>query len=165
MLATSLPRPFLPLAIALLAILAAIAAGLASPGKSEAKSVWCSGDPAIIVNGSVVSITAHMPLDRLRDIDHVEFVFHVPSNAKVTAVINDSVLFKAKIIVKKDLPAARGLFGTPVVVDMTVQHEGDAFPVAVTTIVVGKGTKLWTEGTSSTPLTVRTTGLLNLRLF
>src|SRR5688572_11430378 len=115
LLPTTLPRPRVPLGLAVVALLGALALSLAHADRAEARVVWCSGDPAIVVNGSVVSVTAHVPLDRLADIDHAEFIFHVPSNAKVTAVVNDSLLFEARIVVKKDLPAARGLTGTPVV--------------------------------------------------
>jgi hypothetical protein len=133
-------------------------------GDAAARGVWCSGDPAIIVNGSVASVTVHVPLDRLDDVKQVEVVFHVPSNAGVTAVINDSVLIPAKVRYVKDLPPSFGLFRTPVDVEIIVHHKGRTMPVAATTIAVGWGSDLWTEGSSDKPLWVQTVGLLNLRI-
>jgi hypothetical protein len=130
---------------------------------ADARVVWCSGDPTIIVNGSIVSVTVHVPLDRLRDVDHVEVIFHVPSNAKVTALINDSILIPAKMRYVRDLPAERGLLnGTTVVVEVVGHHKGAPMPIAATTIATGRGTSLWTQGTTEKPLVVTTKGLLNL---
>lgn len=142
-----------------LLLLAVLAITVLSPNKAEAAGVWCSGDPTIIVNGSVVSITAHLPLERVKDVEYVEFVFHVPANATVVAVVNDSLLFKAKITVKKDLPADYKL-GTPVTVDMRVRHKGKSFPDAATALATGGGSKVWVEGTSTSWLRIKTWGLL-----
>ena len=164
--ATPARTPRLVLAMMLAAAMLLPTIFALSPGKAEARMIWCAGDPAIVVNGSVVSVTAHLPLHRLSDVDHVEVVFHVPSNANVTAVINDSVLFEARPRVVYDLPAQRtGLFNpTKVMAEIIVHHEGDVMPVAATTISLGWGSSLWTEGTSAQPLTVTAYGLLNLRL-
>lgn len=158
-----------PARLALILTLAFVAPfGLSSltSRDAEARGVWCSGDPIIVVNGSVVSVTVHVPLDRLKDIDHVEVIFHVPSNAKVTAVINDSVLIPAKVRYVKDLPAERNglLGGTTVLVEVVGHHEGAPMDIAATTVAVGKGSSLWTQGTTDAPLFVKTKGLLNLRL-
>lgn len=167
MAAFALPFPsaarHVVLALVLLAM--APAALLArTPGTAEARLVWCAGDPAIVVNGSVVSVTVNIPLENLDDVDYVEVVFRVPANAKVTAVVNDSLLFEARPRYVKDLPAKSGLLGTPITADVIVHHRGSDFPVAVTTVAGGKGTNLWHEGTTAAPLRVTTTGLLNLRL-
>ncbi len=129
------------------------------PTRVSARGVWCSGDPAIMVNGSAVSITAHLPSDRLADVEYVEFVFHVPSNATVVAVVNDSLIFEARITVKKDLPADYQP-GTPVVVDMRVRHRGRAFEVAASAVATGSGSRVWVDGTSSSWLKIKTWGLL-----
>jgi hypothetical protein len=145
-----------------LLLAATLLLALSSPNRAHAKSVWCAGDPAIIVNGSLVSITAHVPQDRVRDIKQVEFVFHVPSNAHVDAILDDSLLFRANITVQKDLPPAYGLVSTPINVEMTVEHRGKSFPIAASTIAVGGGTNLWVDGRSSETLHIQTIGLLNL---
>lgn len=152
------------LALLLLAVAPfALFARPASP--ADARLIWCAGDPAIVVNGTVVSVNVHLPLENLKQVDHVEVVFHVPSNARVTAVINDSLLFEARPRYVKDLPAQSGLLGTPVVAEIIVHHSGKTFPVAATTVVTGKGSSLWTQGTTASPLKIKTQGLLNLRLF
>lgn len=163
---TMVPRPLSRrLLLAMLLLAAAPLALFARPAAdAEARLVWCAGDPEIIVNGSVVSVTVHLPLENLPQVDYVEVVFHVPSNARVTGVINDSVLFEARPRVVQDLPAAYGLLGTPVTAEVIVHQTGEAFPVAATILVSGSGTGLWTQGTSAAPLTVSTRGLLNLRL-
>ncbi len=144
---------------AALLLLAVLGMALLSPNKADARGVWCSGDPTIIVNGSAVSITAHLPMDRLADVEYVEFVFHVPANAIVGAVVNDSLLFPARITVKKDLPADYKL-GTPVTVDMRVRHKGKSFPDAATALATGGGSRIWVDGTSTTWLMIKTWGLL-----
>ena len=159
-----------PIRIALFALVAAIAVALPSFGSSnsaDAKGVWCSGDPTIVVNGNVVSVTVHVPLDRMDDLDYVEVIFHVPANADVKLLINDSLLVPAKTRFVKDQPATRGglLSGTAIPVEIIAHHEGPPMPVAATTIAVGRGTRLWTQGASDSPLWVKTFGLLNLRLF
>lgn len=156
------------LALALaVALIGALGATALTPRDAEARGIWCAGDPAIIVNGSLVSVTVHVPLERLRDLDHVEVIFHVPSNATVTALINDSILVPAKTRYVKDLPAERGglLGGTTVLVEIVGHHSGAPMDIAATTIAIGKGTSLWTQGTTKQPLFVKTQGLLNLRLF
>jgi hypothetical protein len=138
------------------------------PSEADARVVWCAGDPAIIVNGNLISVTAHLPFDRLRDVDYVEVVFHVPSDAEVLAVINDSLLFEARPRVEYDKPAngRRRLFQrTEVTVDIIVHHKGATMDVAATTIAVGRGTKLWQQGRSDRALRVEASGALGLRLF
>lgn len=160
-------RPIRTAVIAIVAMMA-IALPLSNESNSaEARGIWCSGDPTIIVNGNVVSVTVHVPLDRLRDLDYVEVIFHVPSNADVKLLVNDSLLVPAKTRFVKDQPAQRGLLkGTTIPVEIVVHHDGAPMPVAATTLsLLGKGTSLWTQGTSSQPLWVKTSGLLNLRLF
>jgi len=154
------------LALALFALalvpLAFVASG---PSEADARGVWCAGDPAIIVNGNVVSVTVHLPFDRLRDVDHVEVIFHVPADASVTALINDSLLFEARTSVVRDLPrqGRRGLLrGTPVNAEIIVHHKGEVVDVAATTIAIGRGSRLWQQGTSAAPLWVQTQGALNL---
>lgn len=144
----------------------AIAAPFFSASRpAEARSVWCAGDPTILVNGNAVSVTVHVPVDRMKDLEYVEVVFHVPANADVKLLLNDSVLLPMKTRFVKDQPAQRGLFGTAIPVEIIAHNRGPVMPVAATTIAVGKGTSLWTEGTSAQPLWVKTNGLLNLRLF
>lgn len=150
---------------AFVAAIALAAPFLSASGPAEARAVWCSGDPTILVNGNAVSVTVHVPVDRLRDLDYVEVVFHVPANADVTLLLNDSLLLPAKTSFVKDQPAHRGLFGTDIPVEIIAHNRGPAMPIAATTIAVGRGTTLWKEGTSSQPLWVTTRGLLNLRLF
>jgi hypothetical protein len=154
------------LALALFALALVPLAFFASrPSEAEARVVWCAGDPAIIVNGNVVSVTVHLPFDRLRDVDHVEVIFHVPADASVTALINDSLLFEARTSFVRDLPrqGRRGLFsGTPVNAEIIVHHKGDAVDVAATTLAIGRGTRVWQQGNSSSPLWVETEGALNL---
>jgi hypothetical protein len=158
----------LRLALGLLALaLAPLALFASRPSEAEARVVWCAGDPAIVVNGNVVSVTVHLPLDRLRDVDYVEVVFHVPGDASVTALINDSLLFEARTSYVRDLPrqGRRGLLsGTPVTAEIIVHHRGATVDVAATTIAIGRGTRLWQQGTSDEPLRVETRGALNLPL-
>lgn len=159
--------PFARVALVLaLAFAAAFGLGSLTSRDAEARGVWCSGDPAIVVNGSVVSVTVHVPLNRLKDLDHIEVIFHVPSNADVTAVINDSVLIPAKVSYVKDLPAERSglLRGTTVIAEVRGHHDGPAMDIAATTVAVGWGSQVWTQGTTDAPLFVKTKGLLNLRL-
>lgn len=150
---------------AFVAAIAIAAPFLSASRPAEARAVWCSGDPTILVNGNAVSVTVHVPVDRLKDLDYVEVVFHVPTNADVKLLLNDSLLVPAKTRFVKDQPAQRGLLGSEIPVEIIAHNRGPAMPVAATTIAVGKGTSLWTEGTSASPLWVKTTGLLNLRLF
>ncbi|MGE5597369.1 MAG: hypothetical protein ACM3S1_15190 [Hyphomicrobiales bacterium] len=153
----------LVLALAMVSLVPA-AAFLQPADPAEARFVWCAADPTIIVNGSPVSVTVHLPFDRLRDVDYVEVRFHVPSNANVQAVVNDSLLFKAQTVIVKDQRPSWGLFGTPVPVEIIVHHSGPDFDIAATGIVLGWGSSLWTQGTTAQPLTLTTYGLLNLRL-
>ena len=135
---------------------------------AEARSVWCSGDPTILVNGNVVSVTVHVPLDRMDDLHYVEVIFHVPANADVKLLLNDSLLVPAKTRFVKDQPATRGgLFSTTSIpVEIIAHHSGAPMPIAATTLsLLGRGTSLWTQGSSAEPLWVKTSGLLNLRLF
>jgi hypothetical protein len=138
----------------------------ARPGEAEARGVWCAGDPAIVVNGNLVSINVHVPLNRLRDIDYVEVVFHVPGNANVTAIVNDSLLFEARASYVRDLPnTQRSLLSkTEVKAEIIVHHRGATVDVAATTIAIGRGTRLWQQGTSAQPLWVEAQGALNLPL-
>ena len=157
-----------PVRTTLFAIVAALAlfaplAGSVSP--AGARGVWCSGDPTILVNGNVVSVTVHVPADRMRDLDYVEVIFHVPANADVKLLVNDSILVPAKTRFVKDLPPQRGLFGSALPVEIVAHHRGETMPIAATTIALGTGSSLWTQGTSAAPLWVKTSGLLNLRLF
>ena len=159
-----------PIRMTLFAIVAAIAVfGPLQSGteSADARGVWCSGDPTILVNGNAVSVTVHVPLDRMKDLDYVEVIFHVPANADVKLLVNDSILVPAKTRFVKDQPATRGglLSATSIPVEIIAHHEGAPMPIAATTIAVGRGTSLWTEGTTDKPLWVKTTGLLNLRLF
>jgi hypothetical protein len=127
------------------------------PSEAEARGVWCAGDPAIIVNGALVDVNVHVPLDRLWYIDYVEVVFHVPADASVTAVINDSLLFEARASYVKDLPAmGRGglLSSTEVRAEIVVHHRGRSFDIGATTAVTGWGTRLWQQGRSDVPLWV-----------
>lgn len=161
-------RPFRATVFALVAAIALMLPISGGSQTAEARSVWCSGDPIILVNGNVVSVTVHVPLDRMKDLDYVEVIFHVPANADVTLLLNDSLLVPAKTRYVKDQPAQRGglLSGTPIPVEIIAHHEGAPMPIAATTLsVLGRGTSLWTEGTSASPLWVTTSGLLNLRLF
>ena len=152
---------------AFIAAIAMLAPFNGSSNTADARGVWCSGDPTIIVNGNIVSVTVHVPLDRMKDLDYVEVIFHVPANANVTLLINDSILVPVKTRFVKDQPAQRGglLSGTPIPVEIIAYHDGPPMPIAATTVATGWGTKLWTEGTSAAPLWVKTRGLLNLRLF
>ena len=160
-----------PMRAGLLAFVAACAVALPLGGGSdtaEARAVWCSGDPTILVNGNVVSVTVHVPLDRMNDLDHVEVIFHVPANADVKLLLNDSLLVPVKTRFVKDQPATRGgiLSGTTIPVEIIAHHAGAPMPIAATTIsLLGRGTSLWTQGNTSAPLWVKTSGLLNLRLF
>jgi hypothetical protein len=160
-----------PVRTALIALVAAIALVMPLSGGSnsaEARAVWCSGDPTILVNGNVVSVTVHVPLNRMRDLDYVEVIFHVPSNADVKLLLNDSLLVPAKTRYVKDQPATRGglLSPTTIPVEIIAHSDGAPMPIAATTLsLLGRGTSLWTEGTSAAPLWVKTSGLLNLRLF
>jgi hypothetical protein len=158
------PRRFI-LGVLALALVATLL-GAMRPYAAEARGVWCAGDPAIVVNGNLVSVTVHVPLDRLRDIDYVEVVFHVPGNAKVTAIVNDSLLFEARTSYVRDLPnTRRGLFAkTEMKAEIIVHHRGETVDVAATTIALGRGTRLWQQGTSEQPLWVDTQGPLNLPL-
>jgi hypothetical protein len=152
----------------LFAFVAAIAISapfLASSRPAEAMSVWCSGDPTILVNGNVVSVTVNIPADRMQDLDYVEVVFHVPANADVKLLLNDSLLIPMKTRFVKDQPARRGLFGTDIPVEIVTHNRGAAMPIAATTIALGRGTNLWKEGRSDQPLWVDASGPLNLRLF
>ena len=160
-------RPIRTSLLALVAALAIVIPALGGSNSAEARGVWCSGDPTIIVNGSVVSVTVHVPADRMKDLDHVEVIFHVPSNAKVTLLLNDSLLVPVKTRFVKDQPASSGwlLSGTLIPVEIIAHHAGAPMPIAATTIAIGSGTSLWTQGTSDAPLWVKTRGLLNLRLF
>jgi|GEM_PF-2119033 len=165
-----MPRLFSvrPVRTAVLALVAAIALILPlanGADSAEARGVWCSGDPTILVNGNAVSVTVHVPLDRMRDLDYVEVIFHVPSNADVNLLVNDSLLVPAKTRYVKDQPARRSLLGTPIPVEVVAHHRGAPMPVAATTVAVGWGTTLWKQGMSNEPLWVTTYGLLNLRLF
>lgn len=155
-----------PLLMAILAAALLLPALLALvPRQAEARVIWCAGDPAIVVNGNIVSVTAQIPLDRLQDVDYVEVVFHVPANAKVTAVINDSVLFEARPRVVYDQPPAVGLLrGTRMPVDIIVYHRGPTMPVAATTVALDSRTPIWTQGTSAAPLRLMTYSPVNLRL-
>lgn len=149
-------------------VLAAPAIALVRAPEAEARVVWCAGDPAIVVNGNLVDVNVHVPLFRLQDIDFVEVVFHVPSDARVTAVINDSLLFEARPRVVKDLPpAGRGslLSGTDIPVEIIVHHRGRAMDVAATAVATGGGSRLWVQGTSAEPLRLTTWGALSLKLF
>ncbi len=160
-----------PVRTALIVMGAAFALAMPFTGGSnsaEARAVWCSGDPTILVNGNVVSVTVHVPLNRMKDLDYVEVVFHVPANADVKLLINDSLLVPAKTRFVKDQPANRGglLSGTSIPVEIIAHHKGAPMPIAATTIsLLGRGTSLWTQGTTAQPLWVKTSGLLNLRLF
>lgn len=152
----------------LIAFVAAIAISAPFfPGSkpAEARSVWCAGDPTILVNGNPVSVTVHVPLERMKDLDYVEVVFHVPANADVTLLLNDSVLVPVKTRFVKDQPAQRGLLGSAIPVEIVAHNSGAPMPIAATTIALGRGTNLWQEGTPGRPLWVKTNGLLNLRLF
>ncbi|MEO8541521.1 MAG: hypothetical protein ABI577_17390 [bacterium] len=153
--------------VSLIAFVAAIAiaAPFFSGPRSAEASVWCAGDPTILVNGNVVSVTVHVPMERMRDLQYVEVVFHVPANADVKLLVNDSILLPMKTRFVKDQPAQRGLLGTPIPVEIIAHNSGAPMPFAATTIAVGKGTSLWSEGTSAAPLWVKTAGLLNVRLF
>jgi hypothetical protein len=156
-------------ALAILAIALVPSALLAvRPSDAEARVVWCAGDPAIVVNGNLVDVNVHVPLARLSDIDYVEVVFHVPSDANVTAVINDSLLFEARPRVVKDLPAARTsklLSGTDIPVEVIVHHRGPVLDVAATAVASGGGSRLWVQGTSAEPLRLTTWGWFNIKLF
>ena len=160
-----------PVRATLFAFVAAIAIALPSLGGSsntaDARGVWCSGDPTILVNGNIVSVTVHVPADRMKDLDYVEVIFHVPSNADVKLLINDSILVPAKTRFVKDQPASRGglLSGTVIPVEIVAHHSGAPMDIAATTVAVGQGTSLWKQGTSDKPLWIQTKGLLNLRLF
>ena len=160
-----------PLRATLFALVAGLALAIPSLGAgsqtADARGVWCSGDPTILVNGNVVSVTVHVPLNRMKDLDYVEVVFHVPSNADVKLLVNDSILVPVKTRFVKDQPANRGglLSGTDIPVEIIAHHKGAPMEIAATTIAVGRGTSLWTQGTSDKPLWVKTRGLLNLRLF
>jgi hypothetical protein len=74
------------------------------------------------------------------------------------------VLIPAKTRYVKDQAPTWGLTGTTVPVEISVHHRGSAMPVAATTLATG-GSSLWTEGTSKKALWVKTSLLLNLRLF
>ncbi len=155
------------LALLLLAV-APVAMFAAHPSNADARVVWCAGDPAVIVNGNLVDVQVHLPFDRLRDVDYVEVVFHVPADAQVLAVINDSLFFKARPRVEKDLPAqgrARLLQSTDIPVDIIVHHRGQSMDVAATGVSTGWGSRLWIQGTSDQPLHLSTSGFLGLRLF
>jgi hypothetical protein len=159
-----------PARTAVFALFAALALALPltnGSNSAEARGVWCSGDPTILVNGNVVSVTVHVPLDRMKDLDYVEVIFHVPANADVKLLVNDSLLVPAKTRFVKDQPAQRGglLSGTSIPVEIVAHHSGAPMPIAATTVAIGRGTSLWTEGTSAAPLWVQTRGLLSLRLF
>ncbi|OAI39959.1 hypothetical protein AYO38_01300 [bacterium SCGC AG-212-C10] len=145
--------------------MAALALAIAGSERADARGVWCAGDPAIIVNGSVVDVNVNIPLERLADVKDVDIVFHVPSNATVLATVNDSLVFKANIRVVKDLAPTRGLLNTPVQVDITVNHRGTPFAFGATTIATGAGTRLWVDGNTTKTLRVSAVGLLALRLF
>ena len=48
--------------LALFAGVAAMALALTSWSPASARGVWCAGDPAIVVNGSVVDVNVNIPL-------------------------------------------------------------------------------------------------------
>ena len=156
--------PALARAVALgLALLAAFV--ISSVHGASARSVWCAGDPTIIVNGNPVSVTVSVPLDELRDIQDVTVTYHVPANARVDAILNTGILFPEKTVVVHDQPAVYGLIAVSrIPVDIVVHHRGAAFEIRATQIALG-GTRLWVNGDSDTPLHTTTYGLLNLRLF
>ena len=140
---------------------------LAAQGATGAQAavVWCSGDPTILLNGNPISVTVSIPTERLRDVDYVTITFHVPSNAKVQAVINTSMLFVEKTVIVKDQPPVYGLVASlRVPVEVTTHYRGDAFPIG-TTVVSTIGTRTWISGRSDTVTRTSTTSFINLRLF
>jgi hypothetical protein len=151
--------------IATVASVALFASSFFGRSSADAMSVWCAGDPTILVNGNPVSVTVHVPADRLRDLDYVEVVFHVPANSNVTLLLNDSLLLPVKTRYVKDQPAQYGLFGTKMPVEIISHNRGGTMPIGATSIALLKGTNLWVEGNSNAPLWINTTSLLNLRLF
>ncbi|MGE3076262.1 MAG: hypothetical protein AB7N24_10310 [Dehalococcoidia bacterium] len=159
-----------PVRASLFAIVAAIAISIpffSGPSSADARVVWCSGDPTILVNGNAVSVTVHVPMDRLDDLDYMEVIFHVPSNADVKLLLNDSLLVPAKTRFVKDQPPTRGgLFAvTDIPVEIISHNHGAPMPFAATAIAIGRGSRLWAEGNSNSPLWVKTSGFLNLHLF
>jgi len=157
------PSPALVRGITLaLALLAAFV--FSTIQSASARTVWCAGDPTIIVNGNPVSITVSVPLDRLSDIDDVTVTYHVPSNANVAATLNTGILFREKTVIVKDQPPMRGLVTiSKIPVDITVHHRGSSFGTGATEVALG-GTRLWVDGNSDTVLHATTYGLLNIGL-
>ncbi|MCA9823724.1 MAG: hypothetical protein KC470_13990, partial [Dehalococcoidia bacterium] len=155
------------LAFLILAVVPAAMVG-SRPSEADARVVWCAGDPAIIVNGNLVDVNVHIPLNRLREIDFVEVVFHVPADAEVLTVVNDSLFFEARPRVEKDLPAQgrwRMFSKTDIPVEIIVHHGGTTMDVAATAVATGRGSKVWVQGTSDETLHIETSGFLGLRLF
>jgi hypothetical protein len=142
-------------------------AGFASQGTNDASAglIWCSGDPTILVNGNPVSVTLSVPLDRLSSVDEVVVTFHVPSNAKVYAILNTSLLIPERTVIVKDQPAVYGLINkVRIPVEVTTRARGTAFPVGLT-VISTSGTRLWIQGRSDQTLSATTYSFLNLRLF
>ena len=149
----------------ILAALLTLMAGLTWVGfngkPAEARGVWCSGDPLIVVNGTIVDVTVHVPLESLGKVQRAEIVFHVPSNA-IAAVVNDSLLFPAKVTIVRDQPPTRLLAaGYKIPVEIKVVAWGPAFDVAATVIAEGGG-NLWVAGRSGVVTTVTTWAKIGL---
>ena len=152
----------LPLAAAVLLTLVAGLAWVGSHGApAEARGVWCSGDPAILVNGTLVDVNVNVPLDKLGSVQRAEVVFHVPSNA-IVVVVNDSLLFPAKVTVVRDQPPTSLLAaGYKIPVEVNVVASGPAFDIAATVVAVGGG-DLWIPGRSGEVTKVTTWVALGL---
>ncbi|MGH2632784.1 MAG: hypothetical protein ACRDG3_05180 [Tepidiformaceae bacterium] len=151
--------------LALLIGFAALAAMLSMGLGRASASVWCAGDPTILVDGNPVSVTVSVPFNELSSIQDVTVTYHVASNAHVLLALNTGILFREKIVIVKDQPAEHGLLSvSKIPVDIVTHYRGAAFPMGVTQIALG-GTHLWISGSSDQVMHATAYGLLSLHLF
>ncbi len=144
------------LSMTLIALLAALVAGLQSPAAARADVVWCEDDPIVEINGSVVNILIGVQDDPILVTKHVKeavTTIYVPKGVKVKKLGMTNKYFKEKVRFEAvDVPWRQG---QPVQALAVVTFESEKhLPARVTVSQLGQQPVIAT-GDTERPITIR----------